>query len=47
MACNVSTLFLIQVHLFLSNGVMRKAYPTCENTIVLALQREEQVDRTK
>jgi hypothetical protein len=47
MAFHVPTLFLIQAHLFLSNGVMRKAYPTCENTIVLTLQREEQVDRTK
>jgi hypothetical protein len=47
MAFHVPTLFLIQAHLFLSNGVMRKADPACENTIVLVLQRKEQVDRTK
>jgi hypothetical protein len=47
MASNVPTLFLIQAHLFLSNGVMRKADLACENTIVLTLQPKEQVDRTK
>jgi predicted DNA-binding helix-hairpin-helix protein len=47
MAFHVPTLFLIQAHLFLSNGVMRQADSACENTIVLTLQRKEQVDRTK
>jgi len=47
MASHVPTLFLTRAHLFLSNGVVRKAYSACENTIVLTLQRNEQVDRTK